>query len=601
MPEFHSNVVQPHSYPTDLTIPQFLLDEASHPLRPRRLPCHAWLVDDATGRSYGLEELRERVECLAKAIKARWNIEPGDVACLFSENHIDYPIAVWALHRLGAVVSCANPSYTAGELEYQLKETSARILFASPSSLHVALAAAAAANLFSQDNIVVFAPPQPAFSVQCCFRPVRPLDGYRAEHLTLPTVEQLVTEGWDLDKNYTELRGSGVGDRVALLSFSSGTTGLPKAIAIAHKNVIADVMQVVAHARVNEKGFKPEERFACPGDAALGALPLYHIYGFAVNLHVVLFCGMSYVVVPKFNLQKALQTIVRHRVTHLYLVPPMVVMLVNSPIVMTYDLSCVRFTMVAAAPLSTEVTGKFKSLLPNVRMGQAFGMTETASLISQFELQKESINGSAGTLLPDTIARIVKEDGELAGYDEPGELWVKGPQAAGICYSNNAPASGETFLPEGWVRTGDKALMRPDGNLVVVDRLKEMIKVNGYQVAPAELEDHLVVHPFVQDVGVVGVPDDRRGEVPLAFVVLSPAGLQAVAGEKGQPDAEGEEPVKRALEGWVQAHKARYKWVEGGVVLVDTVSKNPSGKILRRLLREKAKGVVEARREGRVG
>ncbi|EJT97423.1 acetyl-CoA synthetase-like protein [Dacryopinax primogenitus] len=587
-PEFRSRITQPHRYPRDLSIPQFLLDQSSHPLRPSRLPGHPWLIDDDTGRSYRLEEVRDRVERLARALRKRWCIETGDVVCLFSQNHIDYPIVVWALHRLGAVVSCANPSYTSGELEYQLRETSSTLLLTSSTSLCTALAAVKATGLFSKENVVILDTPQLLAPGQNCFALACPPESHIDDDCTFTTVEQLVAEGWDLDLNYTEPRGPRVGETVALLSFSSGTTGLPKAIAIPHKNVIAVVIQIVAHARANEKGLIPHERFARPGDTALGALPLYHIYGFAVNLHAALFCGMSYVVVPKFNFQKSLATIVRHRITHLYMVPPMVVMFVNDPIVKHHDLSSLRFAIVAAAPLSEEVTDMFNAIFPHVRMGQAFGMTETASILTQFDFHAKSVNGSSGTLLPDTVAKIVREDGQMAEHDEPGELWVKGPQSEGIYYVNNEKATQDTFFPDGWVRTGDKALMSEQGQLFVVDRLKEMLKVNGYQVAPAELEGHLIIHPYVQDTGVVGVPDKQRGEVPLAFVVLS-AEAHRVAGP-GLGDA----IIKEELKKWVREHKVRYKWLEG-VEFVQAIPKNPSGKILRRLLRVQAQQLIAAR------
>ncbi|KZO92567.1 phenylacetyl-CoA ligase [Calocera viscosa TUFC12733] len=563
MSSFSPLVTHPHPYPTDLTIPQFLLDESSHPLRPTRPPGPAsrWLIDDATGRSYGIEEIRERVERLARAVKAKWGVGRGDVACLYSQNDIDYPIIVWALHRLGATVSCANPSYMAGELEHQLREARACILFTSPSSLPTALAAAAAADLFPKENIVVLSPPPP-----------------------------LILEGWALPKNYTEPRGPGVGDTVAFLSFSSGTTGLPKAIAIAHRNLIANVIQVSAHNRTNEPGLGRRDRFANPGDVTLGVLPLYHIYGLVVNLHVVLFCGMSLVVVPRFNFQGIIESIVKYRITHLYIVPPVVVMMVNNPLVKKYDLSHVRFVMVGAAPLTKEITERFKALLPRARIGQGYGMTETCTVVCQFEFQKESVNGSAGMLIPHTIARIVKPDGTVCGPDEPGELWVKGPQMA-LSYPNSRKATEETFLPGGWVRTGDEALITSEGNIYVLDRLKEFLKVNGFQVAPAELEGHLVVHPYVQDAGVVGIPDDQRGEVPIAFVVLSDEGRAVAAA-----GTDGQEKVKASIAKWVRDHKVRYKWIEGGVVFVDAIPKNPSGKILRRLLRDQAKEIVKARK-----
>ncbi|EJT97429.1 phenylacetyl-CoA ligase [Dacryopinax primogenitus] len=592
MPDFHPHHTVPYPFPRDITIPQFILDSDTHPLRPSRLPGSKWLVDDVSGRAFGIEEIRERVERLARAIKERWGVGKGDVACLYSANDVDYPMVIWALHRLGAIVSCANPSYTHSELEYQLEATSSKLLFTSSASLSTALKAASSANLFPPSNIIVFSPVSPA----------------RTPAGEFATVQSLVDRGWDLVQNYTELRGPDVGDNIAFLSFSSGTTGLPKAIAIAHRNLIANVLQVAMHERLTERGLRGDDRFALPGDACMGVLPMYHIYGLVMNLHFVLFCGMTLVVCPKFNFKNMLESIVRHHITHLYIVPPQVVML--NPITKQYDLSHVRFAMVGAAPLSKEVTEKFKGMFPRMRMGQGYGMTETCTIVSkvrcrpppytesvqsrsfqlQFLFQQESVNGSAGVLIPDTIARIVKEDGSIANYNEPGELWVRGPQMA-LCYANNKKATEETFLPEGWVRTGDEALMTKEGNLFVVDRLKEILKVNGFQVAPAELEGHLIVHPYVQDAGVVGIADEYKGEMPLGFVVLE----HSVS--KRAQDPKEAETIRQELRKWVADNKVRYKHLDGGVEFVQAVPKNPSGKILRRLLRDQAEEVVRKRGE----
>ncbi|EJT96507.1 phenylacetyl-CoA ligase [Dacryopinax primogenitus] len=597
MADFQPLMSHPHPYPHDLTIPQFLLDSPSHPLRPTRLAGSRWLVDDDTSRAYGLEEIRERVERVARGIRAQFGVGEGDVVCLFSQNHIDYPIVIWALHRLGAVVSCANPSYTAGELTYQLRETSSKLLFTSPSALPTALAATAEAGLFSQERVVVFGPPppEPQLDGQGCFFSSQPEPTWDTKDGQFLTVQQISLLGWHSPPNYVEPRGPMVGDSVAFLSFSSGTTGLPKSIAIAHRNLIANVIQVVAHNRTNEEGLSREDRFAMPGEVALGVLPMYHIYGLVVNLHVVLFSGLALVVVPRFVFKNILESIVRHRVSHLYIVPPMVVMMLNNPLTKSYDLSHLRFAMVGAAPLSREVTERFKKQFPRVRMGQGYGMTETCTVVCQFEFQKESVNGSAGKLIPHTQARIILPSGRPAGPGEPGELWVKGPQTA-LYYPNNKAATEETFLPDGWVRTGDEALITKEGDVYVLDRLKEFLKVNGFQVAPAELEGHLVVHPYVSDAGVVGIPDDMRGEVPIAFVVLSPEGKAAASGAGAAGEGNASEEIKK----WVRDQKVRYKWLEGGVVFVDAIPKNTSGKILRRLLRDQAKEIVQARKKGMV-
>jgi len=288
MPDFHSHISLPYTYPRNLTVAQFLLDEASHPLRPTRLAGSPWLIDDASGRSYSLEEIRERVERVARAAKTRWGLGPGDVVCLYSQNHIDYAIVIWAMHRLGCTITPANPAYTAGELEYQLKESSAKLLFTTPTSLSVALEAASRAKLFGPGDVVVFSPPPPeaASDGTECFPSALPLEGVKSAEGAFITVQQLVIEGWMLDKNYSESHGSMIGETAAFLCFSSGTTGLPKAIAIAHRGVIAVMMQMAAALRSSDSSIPMVERCTRPGDRAIAAVPFYHIYGLVAVVRV---------------------------------------------------------------------------------------------------------------------------------------------------------------------------------------------------------------------------------------------------------------------------------------------------------------------------
>jgi len=249
-----------------------------------------------------------------------------------------------------------------------------------------------------------------------------------------------------------------------------------------------------------------------------------------------------------------------------------------------YDLRGVRYLMSGAAPLSAELTEQLKKVLPNSDIGQAYGMTETSTTLTMYPLdQRIGTLGSAGQLIPGTIARVLKSDGTLAGYNEEGELVVTGPQMA-LRYANNEEATKETFV-QGWVRTGDEVRFAENGDLFIVDRLKEILKVRGFQVAPAELEGHLLDHPDVADVCVVGVPEEYSGEVPLAFVVLNETAAKLVS---SNPD-KYEKEVKARIMKHVSDVKVRYKWLAGGIEFVDVIAKNPSGKLLRRAMRDKVK------------
>jgi len=265
------------------------------------------------------------------------------------------------------------------------------------------------------------------------------------------------------------------------------------------------------------------------------------------------------------------------------LVPPMIVMLCKHPAAQDYDLSNVRNIMVGAAPLSSELTKQLVRKLPYSNVFQGYGLTETSTTVTMGALtQKVSTLGSAGRLIPGVIARVIKSDGSYGTFGEEGELVIKSPSNA-LRYSNNEEATKETFI-DGWVRTGDKAFINEKYEVFVVDRLKEIMKVRGFQVAPAELEGYLLDHAFVADVCVVGVPDEFSGELPFAFIVPDPQAAQLI--KKGEKEIA---KVKAAIAKHVSDTKVPYKHLAGGIEFIDVIPKNPSGKLLRRLLRDKAK------------
>ncbi|KZT59531.1 acetyl-CoA synthetase-like protein [Calocera cornea HHB12733] len=578
------------SYPRNLTTPQFILDLPTHPLRPSRLPSSPWFIDDPTGRSYSLEEVRARVERLARAVRDRWALKAGDVVCLHSVNCL----VIWALHRIGCIITPANPAYTVGELAYQLKETGAKLIFTGETGLDVVLKAVEQAGLFGREGVALFSPPppEPQENGEGCFPTPGTPEPQQTPHGPFPTVQSLILAGHLLHPNYCEPSGRHVGDTVAFLGFSSGTTGLPKAVELPHRAVIAVVLQMARHYKANQPGMgeaETEGRWLRPDDRVLAVVPFYHIMGLVAIMHALLFAGAAVVVVPEFHREQFLETVVKRRITHLAIVPPIVMLLVNSPLTKQYDLSRLHWVVMGAAPLSSSMLEQFRALLPRAKLGLAYGLTETSTLVSLFDMHRPPLPGSSGVIAPDTEVRIVKPDGSSAPLGEAGEIWARGPQMA-LGYLNSEEATRETFLPGGWVRTGDEGYLGPDGSLFVVDRLKEMIKVKGFQVAPAELEGHLLLHPYVQDVGVIGVPNEYKGEVPLAFVVLH----ERIA-KRASSSADEENNIKQELGKWVSEQKVEYKRLEGGIEFVETIPKNSSGKILRRMLRNQAKEVVRTR------
>ncbi|KAJ8083729.1 hypothetical protein PM082_002495 [Marasmius tenuissimus] len=533
----------PH-IPDDLTVPQFILDFKfpQRPYRPQHVP---WLIEDHSGRKIHFQELRRRTRGLANAFKLRWNIKEDDVVCIFSPNDVEYPVTIWATHTLGAIVTLANPAYTAEELEYQLITTKAKLLVVHSAFLQTAASAAKRAGL-SDDRIIVI-----------------PGSGTGIDNTT---TDQLAAFGASQPEVFRErkLHPGEAKTKRAFLSFSSGTTGKPKAVEISHYSVIANVIQMAVHSKILTQG---NESFL-PGGVVGAILPFFHIYGLVVQVHFSLFCGLTLAVMPKFSFSEYLRSVDRYKISHLFVVPPQVVLMCKQQaIVRQFDFSHVKYVMCGAAPLSADLVQQLAELFPNACIGQGYGLTETCTTVAMPPPnQKVATSGSAGMLLAGIRGRVVKADGTLAREGEQGELVVTGPSMA-LGYLNNPEATKETFV-DGWVHTGDEVIIKK-GEVFVVDRLKEIIKVKGFQVAPAELEGHLLTHSAVSDACVVGIPHEYKGEVPLAYVVVNEKLASNV-----KSSFEETKKLKTEIMKHVSDHKTDYKWL-ADVQFIDAIPKNP--------------------------
>jgi len=305
-------------------------------------------------------------------------------------------------------------------------------------------------------------------------------------------------------------------------------------------------------------------------DVIIGVLPLFHIYGMNVLMATCFAARSTLVLVPKFEPASFLQTVADYKVTAAFVAPPLVLFLCQSPMVAEYDISPLRWVMSGAAPLdaATQVSAS-KQLAPAL-VFQAWGMTELSpiALVDATPLGGGEITPGAAGVLPPSTEGIVADPvtGEPLPPGELGELLIRGPQRM-IGYLNRPDATAETIRPDGFLRTGDLAYYDDSGVVWVCDRLKELIKVKGLQVAPAELEATLLENEEILDAAVIGIPDERAGQVPKAFVVARPGAALTVEGVI--------EAMAKTL--------APYK-LPGEVIFVDSVPKSPSGKILRRML-----------------
>jgi acyl-CoA synthetase (AMP-forming)/AMP-acid ligase II len=350
---------------------------------------------------------------------------------------------------------------------------------------------------------------------------------------------------------------------VGLLPYSSGTTGLPKGVRLTHANLVTSVRQVSRGLRVTDR------------DTVAAVAPFAHIMGFLVTLAVPLCAGATVVTVPRFDPARLLELVERHRVTVLIGAPPMLRTLVTHPLAADADLSSLELVVCGGAALPAATQQALAARLPGATVGQAWGLTETTVGVSMPDRATGSVPGTVGRVIPNTELRVVDPGtGRDLGPGRPGELLARGPQVmAG--YLHRPEATAAMVDPDGWLHTGDLGLVDGDGNVVIVDRLKELIKVSGHQVAPAELEGLLVTHPAVADAAVLGRADPDHGEVPVAVVVPRP----------------GAGPDPEALAAWVAERVAPHKRLRA-VRLADAIPRTPSGKLLRRALRDQDRQTV---------
>ncbi|GAA6060532.1 hypothetical protein JCM10212_006896 [Sporobolomyces blumeae] len=568
----HSSPYDPVPLPTEpLSIFDFLF-RSSGPARDDRRP---WILDSAdSSRSYTRFEALRRTERLATAFHHARGVRDLSSVVVFSPNDVDYGPCLWAAFRQGAVVSAANPAYNATELAYQVKTVhkrySVKLLLCHPDSIVEAVKACEEAHLSSEMIVLMHRRHDPDL-------PTSPkTDHARALSKAFPTLDDLVneTKSCELPDKVT-LESHEARTKLALLSFSSGTTGLPKGVEIPHFSLIANVLQATRHWE-NTFPFTPYNAETKKGDVVLACLPFYHIYGLVVVLHGSLYNDLPVVVQSKFSLAAFCQAIAAFRVSILFVVPPQIVLLVKQD-VSQWDLSCVRMAMAGAAPLGEETLQAFLKKFPHSKCGQGYGMTETSTVISLLDARWPGgfPSASAGILIPNIEAKIVSPEGKCLGPGEIGELWARSPSNA-LGYLDNDKATRETFDAERFVHTGDECKIDEHGLLFILDRIKELIKSSGFQVPPAELEAHLLTHPSVQDVAVIGIPDERRGEAPKAYVVLSPSAVSRLSSS--------ERELVDELKQYVVDHKVKYKAL-AEVEFVDAVPKTPSGKLLRKELR----------------
>jgi acyl-CoA synthetase (AMP-forming)/AMP-acid ligase II len=517
-----------------------------------RVPDRAALI--FYGREFSFRELDTAVSRFAGWLRSR-GIQAGDRVAIFLENSPQFAIAYYGSLRAGAIVVCLNPMYKATELGHQFEDSGARALVSSDQGYAVVAPIRGETGLqfVAITSYRDFLPNEPTLS---------PPPSFLEAPVSYPDTEsflEIVQKGPELREPVPRTPGD-----TALLQYTSGTTGKAKAAEITHRNLIANCELQRIYVGVTE------------GDTTLGVLPWFHITGMECQMNMMAYMGGTLVAIGRFDLVTVLRAIQRYRCKRTTLITTVNAAIVNFPGTREFDLSSMSACFSGGAPVPVEIARRWESLT-GYPLIEGYGLSETTAPTHINPLQRPKY-GTIGVPLPLTDARIVSlEDGvtEL-GIGESGEIAVRGPQVM-KGYWRNPAATNEAFR-DGWFLTGDIGRVDEDGYFTVVERKKDLLKVSGYSVFPAEVEAMMYRHPSVAEVAVVGVPDPYRGEDPVGFVVLKPGAQRKVREEE--------------LADWCRGEMAVYK-APRAIHFIDVLPKTASGKVLRRVLREKA---ADARR-----
>ena len=496
----------------------------------RRWPHKTAIVDGDRRVTFG--ELDTYTDRFAVALQGV-GVSKGDFVGILAPNCLEFEIGFFGILKAGATVTTINSGYKARETAAQLTASGAAVLIVHDSLMEMAEAAAKS----TPDLRRLIAINDSADDAGSFWGLIAAASG-EPTPVEIDPVRDL-----------------------AALPFSSGTTGVNKGVMLAHENLYVNVRQIAD---------RDEASAAVHDDVLLVHLPLFHIYGMTVLMQQALYVGATQVMMGRFDMASFLSLIQAHRVTVLCTAPPVGVSLSQTPLVDDHDVSSLRFVMFGAAPMSAELQLRIADRLGCTAI-QAYGLTETSPLTHIDFADERMKPGSVGPPAPDVEQRVVDMETGLVdlGPDELGELLVRGANVM-RGYHNQPEATAAAIDSDGWFSTGDLVKIDEDGYVFVCDRKKELIKYSGFQVPPAELEGILLEHPAVADAAVIGKEDKEHGEIPKAFVVLK-AG--AAASDKELMDYVGDQV-------------ATFKRVRE-IEFVDAIPKNPSGKLLRRVLVER--------------
>jgi acyl-CoA synthetase (AMP-forming)/AMP-acid ligase II len=487
----------------------------------------AVIVPEAGGRAVSYRWLDDHSSILAASLE-RLGVVPGDRVGLWLKNGLEYILSFYGILKAGGVVVPISTHYRSREVWHQLKTTAAK-------------------GLIAQAGLLDTLEDLPAGLKDLGFLVTEGLEKALPGTISFSSLLQ-GQKGPDRSLNLDPREAP------AVLPFSSGTTGLPKGVMLTHHNLLSNLFQVV------------QAHEATESDLFINQLPFFHIYGLTVLMGAAILAGATQVVASRFRpLDEFLALFKTFRPTLFFTVPLILQEFCQDPQVPAMDWSRLRYINTGGAPLSPEIQERF-TRITGVPVMQGYGLTESSPTTHVNPLDRIKV-GSIGWPLADTEDKIVNPGtGMELPSGEVGELWVRGPQIMRGYYRD--PEATAQALVDGWLRTGDLGRKDEEGYVFIVDRLKELIKCKGFQVAPAEIEHILVGHPEVQDAAVIGEPHSEFGEVPVAYVVL-----------RSKAECTAEDLLEYAAQGL-----AKYKRL-ARVVFIEAIPRSPSGKILRRVLK----------------
>ncbi|KAG0589629.1 hypothetical protein KC19_1G034900 [Ceratodon purpureus] len=490
------------------------------------------LVDAPSGQSWSYAQLERRVRVVAAGLYKQLGVRQYDVVMLLAPNCIEFAVIFLAVVSLGATLTTVNQVNTALEIQKQMNDAGAKFIITTAALVEKVAGVDLPVVIFGENEVV------PSFGSKATYRYSEFL---RADPDGLPKVK------------FSQ-------DDTAALLYSSGTTGLSKGVAVTHRNFISCIC-------VFNSG---QDEPLSPDHKLLLVLPMFHVYGLAICTVSSLARGMSVVVLPQFDFVKMLSAIQTYQITHVPCVPPIIIALAKQDVVLKFNLSSVVQFGSGAAPLGKEIMDACAKRFPNVKIKQGYGLTESCACCSTSPTEVDDMAahfGASGILLPNMQAMVVDPaTNKPMPPTKQGEFWIRGPVIMKE-YLNNPKATADCLDGDGWLHTGDLVVVDEDGYIFVMDRLKELIKYNAFQVAPAELEALLLSHPAILDCAVIPYPDETAGQIPMAFIVRQP----------------GKQLSEDEIMDWVAKQVAPYKKVRK-VAFIATIPKSAAGKILRREL-----------------